>query len=211
MTDKPSGASSATTLASSVTYEPLGPWLSLTYGNSIAETVTRDADYALLTLKDIGTATVQSITYAYAQEDQPTAYTDNVTPGNNLTMSYDALYRLLNCCGLNEQFDNNGNRTNYNGITTTYTYTPNSNRLATIVPHVGTTTTVTTNANGNITGFSPAYGAMAVTSLSYNNANRLISVSGSSGTLGVTSTTPSATVSARPSAQIPRFTSTAPA
>jgi RHS repeat-associated protein len=47
-----------------------------------------------------------------------------------------------------------------------------------------TTTTVSTNANGDITGFSPGYGTASVTSLSFNNANRLTSVSASSGTLG---------------------------
>ena len=40
---KPSGASSATTLASSIAYEPFGPWTSLTNGNGIVETPGRDA------------------------------------------------------------------------------------------------------------------------------------------------------------------------
>jgi len=187
VTDKPSGASSATTLASGVTYEPLGPWLGLTYGNGIVETATYDADYSLLTLKDIGTATAQNISYGYPLMDQPWYYTDNLNSGNTMFVRYDGLYRVTagqsSTLTPSYTYDYNGNRTAMGTPNVTYTYTPNTNRLATIV-NGSTTTTVTTNANGSITGFSPAYGTAAVTSLSYNNGGRLTSVSGSSGVLG---------------------------
>jgi RHS repeat-associated protein len=75
----------------------------------------------------------------------------------------------------------NGGRKTYN--TNTYTLGTGNNQLVSF--KIGTTTTtVTSDPNGNITGFSPAYGTPAVTTLAYNNANRLISVSGSGGTLG---------------------------
>jgi RHS repeat-associated protein len=185
VTGKPSGASSATTLASSITYEPFGPYLAFTYGNGINETVTRDGNYDLLTLKDIGTATVQSIAYAYAQQDQPTSYTDNLVPSNYLTMSYDGLGRsnTIDSPTFSQSYDNNGNRLSYTNGAKTFTYTANTNRLATI--KIGSvTTTVTTDGRGSITAFSPAFGTQGVTSLSYNNAGRLASVSGSSGVLG---------------------------
>ena len=85
VSDKPSGASSATTIASAITYEPFGPWNSLTYGNGIAETPTWDLDYRLTNLKDVGTATVQNISYTYTVANQPSAYTDNLTSSNTIS------------------------------------------------------------------------------------------------------------------------------
>jgi RHS repeat-associated protein len=185
---QPSGAPSATTLASSVTYAPFGPWLGLTYGNGIVETVTRNTVYQLLTLKDIGTATAQNLTYTiHPQIGLAYAYTDGLSSTNNYTFPYDALYRgfQLYASGLTlaYNYDANGNRTSVPQQSLTYTYAANSNRLATIVQS-GTTTTVTTDARGSITAFSPGYGTAGVTTLNYNNGGRLTSVASASGTLG---------------------------
>ena len=189
VSDKPSGAGSATTLASSITYEPFGPWSGLTYGNSITETPTWDLDYRLTTLVDTGTSTVQHIGYTYYTSDQPSAYTDSLTSSNTINpITIHPLawaYAWANT-GHNgsTSIDDNGNRTSQTGATTaTWTLNSGTDQYATMVTG-GTTTTISTNANGNITGFSPAFGTAGVTSLSYNNANRLTSVSGSSGTLG---------------------------
>ena len=178
-------------IASNVTYEPLGPWLGLTYGNGIVETATYDGDYALLTLKDAGTATVQNIAYTYPSYDLPGTYTDRLSSQNNLTVYYDQLYRMtqINYASgqISTTFDHNANRMTYAGGpggAFSYTYPPDTNRLASIVQQGVGTNTVTTNANGNITGFSLPYGAGGVTSLSYNNANRLSQVTGVSGVLG---------------------------
>ena len=115
---------------------------------------------------DTGTAAVQHIGYTYADTDQPTAYTDSLTAGNTITsITSDVLFHVNEYInGANHwviDYDNsgdaqNGNRTSLTG--TTYTITTGTNRLATI--KVGSATnTVTTNANGNITGFSSAYGS----------------------------------------------------
>ena len=187
VSDKPSGASSATTIASGVTYEPFGPWAGLTYGNSITETPTWDLDYRLTTLVDTGTAAVQHIGYTYAASDQPTALTDSLTSTNSLrSIGSDGLFHVNAYSQSTNSwapgYDGNGNRISLNP-NTTWTPVSGTNHYASV--KVGTaTTTISTNANGNITGFSPAYGSAAVTTLAYNNANRLSSVSGSSGTLG---------------------------
>jgi RHS repeat-associated protein len=189
VSDKPSGAGSATTVASGVTYEPFGPWAGFTYGNSITETPTWDLDYRLTKLTDIGTATAQNISYTYYTSDQPESYVDNLTSSNTINpITIHPLawaYAWANT-GHNgsTSIDDNGNRTSQTGATTaTWTLNSGTDQYATMVTG-GTTTTISTNANGNITGFSPAFGTAGVTTLAYNNGNRLSSVSGSSGTLG---------------------------
>jgi RHS repeat-associated protein len=181
VSDKPAGAGSPTTVASSITYEPFGPWAGFTNGNGITETPTWDADYRLTALVDAGTAAVQHIGYGYTAGDQPNSYSDTITPANNLSMIYDGQFHLYQYTGKALTFDDNGNRKTFTG--TTYGYTAGGNQLASMVTG-GVTTTVATNANGNITGFSPGFGTAAVTTLAYNNANRLAQVSGSSGVLG---------------------------
>jgi RHS repeat-associated protein len=186
VSDKPSGASSATTLASSITYEPFGPWAGMTLGNSITETPTWDADYRLTALTDIGTATVQSIGYTINQANATTKFTDNVTSSNTLNVAAGPLADVYSYNGTPGNwtvgYDLNLNRQSLSGGIT-YTQNSGTNQLATIKTG-STTNTVATNANGNISAFSLALGSAGVTSLSYNNANRLTSVSGSSGTLG---------------------------
>jgi RHS repeat-associated protein len=191
VSDKPAGAGSSTTLASGITYKPFGPWSGFTYGNGIVETPTLDADYRLTRLVDAGTATVQDISYVYSVIDQPNTVTDNLTSANSITSVVNDPYVHLASYRSNGVLTqiiydgnnnlNNGNRTRFTG--TIYTNTSGTDQLATIATG-GVTTTVSTNANGNITGFSPGFGSAGVTTLAYNNANRLSSVSNSGGTLG---------------------------
>jgi RHS repeat-associated protein len=168
------------------TYEPFGPWSGFTNGNGITETPTWDLDYRLTVLVDTGTAAVQHIGYTYTTGDQPNTYSDTITPSNSLTtIGYDGFFHVnsyrVASTPYSLTFDNNGNRKTITG--TTSGYTAGTDQLASMVTGA-TTTTVSTNANGNITGFSPGFGTAAVTTLAYNNANRLTSVSSSGGTLG---------------------------
>ena len=178
-----------TIVASAITYEPFGPWLGLTYGNGIVETITRDADYALLTIKDIGSTSLQDSAYTYPTYDLPSTYTDKLNPANNLGISYNKLYFITQVTYANSRltyaYDNNGNRTSSTGdINYTYGYAANSNRLTSITPQNFLATAVYTNAAGNITGYSQPYGVAGVTGLSYNNSGRLSQVSGMLGVLG---------------------------
>lgn len=191
VTGQPSGAGSATTLASGVTYEPFGPYLALTYGNGIVETLTRDLDYKILTLKDIGTATVQSISMGYGTADLAGPYIDNLAGTNSLNTGYDQLYHItgshISAGNHGYASDGNGNRT-IQGLTPsstniTYGYAANSNKL-TGITQSSATNTVTSDGNGSVTGFSTPYGAAGVSTLSYNKAGRLTSVSSTSATLG---------------------------
>jgi RHS repeat-associated protein len=175
----PSGGS-PTTLASSITYEPLGPWAGLTFGNGIVETPTWDIDYRITHLVD---GTIQNISYTW-NNDFVQVYTDNLASGNLLTnIDNDAAARIGSfqwTSGLPTiHYDNNNNRTGYG--TYTFGMTAHTNKLASF--NNGTAYTITNNANGNVSGISPAW-TTGVTTLAYNNANRLSSVSGSSGTLG---------------------------
>jgi RHS repeat-associated protein len=192
----PAGGSPQT-LASLITYKPFGPWVSVTYGNGIAETAGYDADYALTSLVDSGSSTAQNVAYAYALQDQPSSATDILTPGNNLTLAYDTKQRLTTATatGVNatSAYDANDNRTGYgtspNAITASYTL--HTNRLASYVAG-GSTTTVTTDARGEVTAFSNplvnitggAVTAGSLKSLGYNNAGQLGSASGTAGVLG---------------------------
>ena len=169
VSDKPSGAGSPTTLASSVTYEPFGPWAGLTYGNSVTETPTWDLDYRLTTLIDTGTAAVQHIGYTYAASDQPTAFTDSLTSTNSVTsIGVNGLFNINTYSqstnhwtpGYDNGSDAQNGATARRSTRTPPTLVSGSNRYASV--KVGTvTTTISTNANGNITGFSPAYGTPA--------------------------------------------------
>ncbi len=190
VSDTPSGGS-ATTIASSITYEPFGPANSITMGNGVTETITLDGDYRITQIVDNGSGSthIQNISYTLNANDQPTQATDNLTSANSLiNISYDALSRLEGFYNYKTSstyslpIDKNSNRTSYTGQATSYTLNTGTNQLASIVN--GSTTTVSTNANGNITGFSPGFGSAAVTGLAYNNANQLSSVSSSTGTLG---------------------------
>ena len=180
----------ATTVASAVTYEPFGPWLALTYGSGIVETVTRDADYALLTIKDAGNATVQNIAYTYPYYDLPGTYTDRLASTNNLTIYYNT--QLLFAVSSHQpgiphgySYDSNGNRTASTGpVNYTYSYASNSNRLTSITPQNFFFNRRLYECRREHHRVLARLRAQGVTGLAYNNAGRLAQVSGTAGILG---------------------------
>ncbi len=112
--------------------------------------------------------------------------TDAITAANSQTFGYDALNRLTSASSgaggygtLGYVYNANGTATSTtsNGVTTSFTVAAGSNRLTAVGAQ-----TVTTNANGSITGFSPALPS-GVSTLAYDASSRLASVSGASGTL----------------------------
>jgi len=174
------GASSFASVASGIAYEPFGPASALSYGNAVKETNAFDLDYRLTTLTDKGTALVQKLVYGYDPANNVLSIADKVTAANNQTFIYDALNRLTSAAGAYGgqawAYDPVGNRLTQtaSGVTTTYGYAPGTNRIASIT--VGATTqTVGTSAAGNIDSFSPGFDS--VTSLTYNQANRLATTS----------------------------------
>ena len=177
----PGGASSGNAIANA-TYEPFGPLYTLSFGNGINEARRFDLDYRVTSLTDIGTNTLQSLTYSYDANDNVSSITDGVTPAYSQTLGYDALNRLTAASGvvgsLAYTYDPVGNRLTQtvSGAITTYGYTPATNRLASITAG-GTMTPVSTTAAGGISGIPPTTGA-PVAALNYSAANRLASVSG---------------------------------
>lgn len=176
VTSKAPGAGSAVNVSTGIGYEPFGPITGMTFGNSVAEARGYDLDYRLDTLTDIGTSALQNLTYGYDAANNVKTITDAVTPANSQTLGYDNLNRLNSAAGnygsLAYNYDTNGNRL-YQTVApaTTYTYTPDSNLLATVKTG-GVTQTIGTTAAGNINSFSPAT-STGITALTYNQASRL--------------------------------------
>jgi RHS repeat-associated protein len=176
VTSKAPGAGSAVNVATGIGYEPFGPLTGMTFGNSVVEARGYDLDYRLDTLTDNGTSALQNLTYVYDAANNVKTITDAVTPGNSQTLTYDTHNRLKTAAGnygsLAYSYDTSGNRL-YQTVApaTTYTYTPNSNLLATVKTG-GVTQTIGTTAAANINSFSPAT-SLGITALNYNQANRL--------------------------------------
>lgn len=129
------------TLASNLAYAPFGPLTGLAYGNGMTLTQTVDTAYRLTAQSIPG---VLSLTYpTYDANGNLTTRTDGGQPEG---YTYDALNRLDTATGpfgpRDYGYDKNGNRTLLDG--TSYTYTPNSNRLDSIG-----STDVLLDANGN--------------------------------------------------------------
>ncbi len=176
VTSKAPGAGSAVNAATGIVYEPFGPLSAMLFSNAVTEARGYDLDYRLNTLTDTGTSTLQNLTYGYDAANNVKTITDAVTPANSQTLGYDNHNRLKTAAGnygsLAYTYDTSGNRTFQTvAPTTTYTYTPNSNLLATVKTG-GVTQTIGTTAAGNINSFSPAT-ASGITALNYNQANRL--------------------------------------
>lgn len=179
------GASAPFTMATLQTL-PFGPDNAATLGNGLTESRTFDLDYRATGVSVTGKSGVlEALTYTLDNADNVTAIADAVNTANGQTLGYDVLNRLTSATSgaggygaLGWAFDKNGNLTSrtVSGTTTTYGYTANTNRLASIVAG-GATTTVATNANGSITSIPPANSTSAAT-FAYNVAGRLASVTG---------------------------------
>ena len=73
---------------------PFGPVSSFTYGNGVTDTRTYDLDYRMTAITDAGSSNIQYLSYGYDADNNVTTITDNVTPANNQTLTYDADSRL---------------------------------------------------------------------------------------------------------------------
>ena len=134
--------STATTLASSITYLPFGPMDSMTYGNSLVLTANYDQDY-WPTSRSVNTV----FSHTYDTDDN-----GNIIQKGAWTYDYDALNRLddQNDGSTTTAFtyDAIGNRlTENDGSTTTYTYPSTSSKLSSVGSD-----SYTYDAAGNITG-----------------------------------------------------------
>ncbi len=140
---KPAGSSTTTTIAM-LNHQPFGPINAATYGNGIAETWAFDTAYRPTNITDVLTgANIQNSTYAYDNASNVTSIADALNAANSQTLGYDAINRLTSAVSgtggygtYSWTYDKVGNRlTQVQGsATTTYGYTPGTNRLATITP-----------------------------------------------------------------------------
>ncbi len=194
MRAKPAGASTTTTIASNINHLPFGPIQYIAYGNGNTETWFQDLDYRTYSLTanagPITSTTLMLFNYGYDAADNLTGITDLLHSSNSQTMTYDVLNRLHTAVSgtggygsYTYGFDAGGNLSSLQigTTTTTYGYASGTNRLSTI-----NSSSVSTNANGNITAIPVALGGSNAT-FTYNKANRLSAESGGGISTAVTS------------------------
>jgi len=152
----------------------------LTFGDSESASLQYDLDYRASEVSDktSGSMSLMDLAYGHDAANDVKTIADNVTAANDQTLGYDVLNRLTTGTGNYTSYvwgyDKVGNLTSLKiGTTTTnYGYASGTNRLSSIG-----STSVATNANGNVTSIPPANGTAAAT-FGYNVANRLNSVTG---------------------------------
>jgi RHS repeat-associated protein len=154
---QPSGGTSMP-VVSNVTYEPFGPYNGLTNGNGVAEARGFDQDYRLTGIVDNGgSATLQSLAYAYYPTNNVQTITNAVASSQNLGPA-----------------------------TTSYEYGTGSDQLATLSVGGVVTQAIGYTADGRIASLNPgiqAPGGQYITSLSYNQDGRLAAVNTGGGAL----------------------------
>ena len=132
---------------------PFGPIASLSWGNGVTDARTFDQDYRMTSVKDVGTGNIQYLSYGYDADNNVHTVTDNVTPANNQTLTWDVIDRLTGATGSYTAesivYDSNSNRKTYTG--TTITRYPNTDRMKKWGSSV-----VTYDSAGNMTGFQHA-------------------------------------------------------
>ncbi|MEE9421903.1 MAG: hypothetical protein V3V50_01965, partial [Gammaproteobacteria bacterium] len=134
------------TLVSSMVYAPLGPLTSATYGNGKLLTTNLDTAYRTTGITIPGV--LERTNTQFDGNGNLLAITDSLS--SNSTHTYDALNQLNTSSGPfgTRDFDHNknGNRSQLtdDGQTTSYSYTPNTNRLS----QIGATPVLLDN-NGN--------------------------------------------------------------
>jgi RHS repeat-associated protein len=175
-----------TTIAPNVNHmRPWGPLRYISFGNGMTETWWPDLDWRMTAISgNIGPVTdphVMLFDYAYDNANNLTTITDQVNAANSQTMTYDVLNRLHTATSgtggygsYTYGFDPVGNLTSLTlgSTTTTYSYATGTNQLSAIG-----SSSVSTNANGNITGI-PIVGGSSNATFSYSKANRLSAASG---------------------------------
>lgn len=163
-----------------------GPMHYEAFGNGVTDGIWLDLDYRQTASQVAGTSgNFLYESYTYDNANNLTGVSDSVNSYNNQTLGYDVINRLTSATSgsggygsLAWTYDKVGNLLSQtvNSSTTTYGYTSNSNRLASITH--GGTINVTTNGNGNITSIPPADNIGAAATFAYSVANRLASVTG---------------------------------
>lgn len=122
------GSSVVQTVASAMTYYPVGPRSMMSYGNGLARSEVYDHSYRRSSIYSYG---AQSLGFQFSNVDELEKLTNNVHTAATQTYQYDALSRLkqVNSASGNHswQFDPNGNWTLHNDATLDVAW--NSNRL----------------------------------------------------------------------------------
>jgi RHS repeat-associated protein len=121
-----------TTILSNLLYQPFGPTLGWTWGNSTLAVREYDADGRMTDIDSAGLKT-----YSYDDASRITAITDAGTPSLSQTYSYDLMDRLSSATGtgLNQSwtYDASGNRLTQGGSSSSaYTISAASNRISSI-------------------------------------------------------------------------------
>ena len=182
ITAKPPGASSASNVATGITYEPFGPVTGLTFGNGITGTYAYDEDYRPTTRADKnGSTSITNLAYGYDAADNVKTITDAVSAANSQSMNYDVLNRVTSATsgtggygtyGWTWDAVSNVKTQVVNGTTTTYSLASGSNKLSQWVTG-STTEVVASTAAGNINTLK--IGSTTEETLTYNQANQLAS------------------------------------
>ncbi|MEK6744184.1 MAG: RHS repeat-associated core domain-containing protein [Nitrospirota bacterium] len=120
----------AANIATSIAYKPFGGMSSITFGNSLAGTISYDNQYRVTGITSTG---VMNLNYpTYDNNGNIQTIQDLLSPAKNRSFTYDSLDRLGTATGtwgsLGWTYDGVGNRQTENG--STYIYAPNTNKLA---------------------------------------------------------------------------------
>jgi RHS repeat-associated protein len=166
----------AVNLATSVAHLPFGPLSALTWGNGVTDVRTFDLDYRMTSITDHGASNIQYLSYGYDADNNVHTITDNVTPANNQTITWDVLDRMKSVTGAfavsSITYDSNSNRLTY-GPGTSYTVPSGSDLMS-----LAGTSAIGYTSTGNISSIG------ANTTFAYSKANRMASatVSGTTST-----------------------------
>jgi RHS repeat-associated protein len=186
VTTKPTSGGTVTTLASSIVHEPFGPIASFTYGNTLAQTRSYDANYWLTGIvTSNGTTHIQNLTFGYDNAGNLHTITDSLDTTRNQTFGVDALNRLHTATGKygsrTYTYDSNTNRaTWYNGtITRTTTNNTSKNTMASITDGTNTRHFTWTNSGNMASDDRVMDGGLAV-AYTYGGRDRLESLTVSS-------------------------------
>jgi len=172
----PPGGSTATNLASSITYAPFGPVKSYSYFNGSGATYSFDQDYRITAINDEWLSL-----YTWDNANNISSEGSYGSSGDDITYTYDALNRMTNAYALwgygniAYTYDANGNITSNHGYT--FTYTPGTNQISQsnwLDPYWGPQTeTASYTATGNATSLYITTCPCPSFTGTYNAANRL--------------------------------------
>ncbi len=194
VTTKLNSGAAVVNVATSITYQPVSNLIkSLTCGNALTESAAHTLDYEQSQCTVLSGATpVSGFSVSRGDSLNITGLTDTVTGGNSQTLAYSAANRLNSASGAYGSktwiFDGVGNRTSETStplggaaVADSYTYPATNNKLQSIVRNAATVRSFTYDNAGNMatdvrSGITYAY--------TYNNANRLKTVSQAGNLLG---------------------------